>query len=117
MRRALNNSLTIHVSQRRGPPLSCLVHRLRLCFDAAIPVIPFGAGTSLEGQISVPSDWPFSLCIDLSKMDKIVAIRGDDLDATVQPGVGWQELNAVCKPVCLAIIAVRFRSFCRFPPL
>ena len=63
---------------------------LRVCNDHAVPVIPFGAGTSLEGHVLATQG---GLSLDLTKMDKIVAINPQDLDATVQAGVTRKHLN------------------------
>jgi len=49
-----------------------------------VPVVPFGAGTSLEGHV-IPLHGGISL--DLTRMNRIVALRPHDLTATVQAGV------------------------------
>ncbi len=64
---------------------------LRICSDAACPVTPFAIGSSLEGHV-VPLQGGLSL--DLSRMDKILAVHDEDLDAVVQPGVTRKQLNA-----------------------
>lgn len=56
-----------------------------------VPVISYGAGTSIEGQFSPPYG---GICIDFSGMDEIHAIERDDMTVTLGPGVGWQTLNA-----------------------
>lgn len=56
----------------------------------AVPVIPFGAGTSLEGQVLAPQG---GVTIDLRRMDRLVALRPDDLDATVEAGMTRKRLN------------------------
>jgi D-lactate dehydrogenase (cytochrome) len=63
---------------------------LALCHSARVPVVPFGAGTSLEGGVSAPYG---GISLDLTGMDEIVEIRDDDLDATVQAGVTQVQLN------------------------
>jgi D-lactate dehydrogenase (cytochrome) len=52
--------------------------------ERRVPVVPFGVGTSLEGHV-VPIHGGISL--DLTRMDSVLAIRPNDLTATVQPGV------------------------------
>jgi D-lactate dehydrogenase (cytochrome) len=63
-----------------------------LAFAAAerIPVVPFGAGTSLEGNV-IPVAGGISL--SLARMDRVVALRADELNATVQPGLTRLALN------------------------
>jgi D-lactate dehydrogenase (cytochrome) len=67
-----------------------VVTTVRLCGEHGVPVIPFGAGTSLEGQVNAPYG---GVSIDLSRMDAILSIDADDLTATVQPGLTRTALN------------------------
>lgn len=60
-----------------------------------VPVVPFGAGTSLEGHV-IPLHGGISL--DLTRMSRILALRPDDLDVTVQPGVTRSQLEAAAGP-------------------
>jgi D-lactate dehydrogenase (cytochrome) len=57
---------------------------LAVANDRGVPVVPFGAGSSLEGHV-VPTRGGISL--DLSRLDRIVELAPDDLAATVQAGV------------------------------
>ena len=61
-----------------------------LCAGARVPVIPFGAGTSLEGHVNAPLG---GVCIDMSQMKRIVAIHAEDLDCVAEAGVTRKELN------------------------
>ena len=63
---------------------------LKICNDNKTPVVAWGAGTSLEGN-STPIRGGVSL--DLSQMDKILRVSGEDLDCTIQPGVRRKQLN------------------------
>jgi D-lactate dehydrogenase (cytochrome) len=63
---------------------------VRLCAAERVPIIPFGTGTSLEGQINAPQG---GLSLDLSRMNTIVAVHGEDLACTVQAGVTRKQLN------------------------
>lgn len=55
-----------------------------------VPIIPFGAGTSLEGHINAPFG---GLSLDFSRMDAILSVNERDLDAVVQAGVSRRALN------------------------
>jgi D-lactate dehydrogenase (cytochrome) len=55
-----------------------------------VPVIPFGVGTSLEGQVQAVNG---GLCIDMSKMGKVIAVNPEDLDCRVEAGVTREQLN------------------------
>ncbi|MGD8974186.1 MAG: FAD-binding oxidoreductase [Desulfobacterales bacterium] len=59
-------------------------------YDNDIPVTPWGAGTSTEGN---PVPTCGGLVIDMTQMNKILEIRSQDLQADVQPGVLRKELN------------------------
>jgi D-lactate dehydrogenase (cytochrome) len=55
-----------------------------------VPVTPWGAGTSTEGN---PVPTRGGLVVDLTRMDRIIDIRPQDLQADVEPGVLRKELN------------------------
>lgn len=62
-----------------------------LCAAYGVPVVPFGAGTSLEGH-ALPVRGGVS--IDMGKMNRILAVNAEDFDCTVEAGVRREELNA-----------------------
>ena len=64
---------------------------VRQCAAQRVPLIPFGTGTSLEGQINAPFG---GISLDLSRMDAILAVNARDLDCTVQAGVIRSKLNS-----------------------
>jgi D-lactate dehydrogenase (cytochrome) len=68
---------------------------LRYADEAGVPVVPFGAGTSLEGHV-IPLHGGISL--DLTRMAAIVELHPGDLTATVQPGVTRSQLEAAAGP-------------------
>ena len=67
---------------------------LALCNENNVPVIPYGVGSSLEGQVCAPYG---GICIDLSRMNSVLAVNIIDSDCVVQPGVTREDLNANLK--------------------
>jgi D-lactate dehydrogenase (cytochrome) len=63
---------------------------LALANERRVPVVPFGAGTNVEGQV-IPVEGGISL--DLTRLDRILELRPADLAATVQAGVTRKQLN------------------------
>ena len=63
---------------------------VRLCAANRTPVIAFGTGTSLEGQVQAVEG---GVCIDLSQMNRVIEVNNEDLDCRVQAGVTRLELN------------------------
>jgi D-lactate dehydrogenase (cytochrome) len=63
---------------------------VRICASHGLPVIPFGVGTSLEGQVNAPYG---GVSIDFRDMNRVVAVHPEDLDCVVEPGVTRKQLN------------------------
>jgi D-lactate dehydrogenase (cytochrome) len=63
---------------------------LALCHHYEVPVTPWGAGTSLEGHVTPVRA---GITLDLSKMDRILEVRPDDMDCLIEPGVERRALN------------------------
>ncbi|MDP3134831.1 MAG: FAD-linked oxidase C-terminal domain-containing protein [Burkholderiaceae bacterium] len=65
-----------------------------LAAEHAVPVIPFGVGSSLEGHLLAVQG---GISIDVSRMNKVLHIHAEDLTVTVQPGVTRKQLNEEIK--------------------
>src|SRR5918912_342838 len=63
---------------------------VNICRRHRVPMIAFGVGTSLEGHILAING---GVSIDLSQMNKVLAVHEEDLDAVVQAGVTRKQLN------------------------
>ena len=64
---------------------------VRICAAHGVPVIPFGVGTSLEGQVNAPFG---GVSVDFRDMNRVLAVHAQDLDCVVEPGVTRKRLNA-----------------------
>jgi D-lactate dehydrogenase (cytochrome) len=62
----------------------------RACTAHRCPMVPFGAATSLEGHVNAMRG---GVSIDLTRMNRIIRVSTDDLDATVEAGVTRQQLD------------------------
>ena len=62
----------------------------RLCFEHEIPLIPYGAGSSLEGHLLAVAG---GVSLDLSQMNHVLSVHPEDLTVTVEPGVTRKQLN------------------------
>ena len=63
---------------------------VKLADQYAVPVIPFGVGSSLEGHLLAVQG---GLSLDLSRMNRILRLNPEDLTVTVQAGVTRMQLN------------------------
>ena len=63
---------------------------LKLCNENKIPVVPFGTGTSLEGNV-VGNEKGITICLE--KMNKILSVNAEDFDCRVQACVTKEQLN------------------------
>ena len=63
---------------------------VRICAAHGVPVIAFGAGTSLEGNVAAPRG---GVSLDMTRMDAVLGVNVADLDCVVQPGVTREALN------------------------
>jgi len=67
---------------------------VKLAAQYKVPVIPFGAGSSVEGHLLAVQG---GISIDVSRMNQVLAIHAEDLTVTVQPGVTRKALNEAVK--------------------
>jgi D-lactate dehydrogenase (cytochrome) len=67
-----------------------VVDIVRVARQYRAPIVPFGAGTSLEGHVNAAEG---GLSLDFSRMNRIVTVNERDLDCVVEPGVSCKQLN------------------------
>lgn len=67
-----------------------VVALVKVCVAAEVPLVPFGAGTSVEGNVTPVRG---GVSVDLSRMNAILSVNAEDFDCTVQAGVRREELN------------------------
>ncbi len=63
---------------------------VKACASHKVPVIAFGTGTSLEGHVNAPAG---GISVDLTQMNRILAVNASDLDCVVQAGVTREDLT------------------------
>ena len=61
-----------------------------ICGRHRVPIVAFGAGTSLEGALNAPLG---GISCDLKDMNRIIAVHSPDFDCVVEPGVTRHQLN------------------------
>lgn len=64
---------------------------MKVCHRRRIPVTGFSGGTSLDGALASTRG---GICVDFSRMNRILKVHVQDMDVVVQPAVGWEDLNA-----------------------
>ena len=64
---------------------------VKLCANAGVPIVPFGAGASLEGDAASVEG---GVCFDFARMNQVLMLHGSDMNVVVQPGITRKRLNA-----------------------
>ncbi|MGO9173288.1 MAG: FAD-binding oxidoreductase [Rhodomicrobium sp.] len=67
-----------------------VVRIVKLCAQMRVPIVAFGAGTSLEGHLNAPYG---GLALDFAQMDRICQVNAEDMDCEVEAGVKRKALN------------------------
>ena len=67
---------------------------LRLANEYAVPVIPYAAGSSLEGHLLAVQG---GISLDVNRMNRVISVNAEDLTVTVQPGITRKALNDAVK--------------------
>ncbi len=67
-----------------------VVRIVKRCGEVRLPVIAFGAGTSLEGHLNAPYG---GIALDFSHMASVIRVQADDLDCEVEAGIKRHALN------------------------
>ncbi len=75
-----------------------VVELVKMCIAANVPIVPYGAGTSIEGNATPVRG---GVSVDLSEMNAILAVNAEDFDCTVQAGVRREQLNEHLRDVGL----------------
>lgn len=67
-----------------------VVAAVKICAEHDCPIVAWGTGTSLEGaQLAMRG----GVSMNMARMDKVLAVHPEDMDAVVQPGVTRKGLN------------------------
>src|SRR4051812_44030549 len=68
---------------------------VRICREHRTPIVPFGAGTSLEGHVAALRG---GVSVDMTQANQILRLSVEDMDVTVQAGVTRRQLDAKLRP-------------------
>jgi D-lactate dehydrogenase (cytochrome) len=71
---------------------------VKLCAAYGVPLVPYGGATSLEGHTLTVAG---GVSLDLCRLNAVVRVSGEDLDATVEAGLGYLDLNEHLAPMGL----------------
>ncbi|KJA24402.1 hypothetical protein HYPSUDRAFT_200621 [Hypholoma sublateritium FD-334 SS-4] len=68
---------------------------VRIATKYKVPITVYSGATSLEGHYRAHSTG--GICVDMSTMDRIIAIHEEDSDLVCQPGARWMDINEILK--------------------
>jgi D-lactate dehydrogenase (cytochrome) len=68
-----------------------VIEAVNICAKHDAPIVGFGAGSSLEGHVNALNG---GLCIDFTRMNRVLSVHAEDLDCVVEPGITRKTLNA-----------------------
>lgn len=71
-----------------------VIDAVRLAARHRVPLVPFGTGSSLEGQVNAPCG---GISLDFSAMNRLLEVNPGDLDCTVEPGITREALNVALR--------------------
>lgn len=77
---------------------SDVVEAVKACGRHKVAITAYAGGTSLEGHTMTPQR---GISLDMSQMKAVRAVHIEDMDAIVEPGIGWLELNEQLRPLGL----------------
>ncbi len=63
---------------------------VQACAAHRVPLVPFGAGTSLEGHVAAVQG---GITLDMTRMNRVLRINAEDLDCTVEAGITRKALD------------------------
>uniref|UniRef100_A0A914R4G9 FAD-binding PCMH-type domain-containing protein n=1 Tax=Parascaris equorum TaxID=6256 RepID=A0A914R4G9_PAREQ len=63
---------------------------IKLCNESRVPVVPFGAGSGLEGGVNAVAG---GVCFDMMQMNEVVEVNTEDFDCVVKAGVTLDEME------------------------
>jgi D-lactate dehydrogenase (cytochrome) len=69
-----------------------VIQIVKICEKFAVPIIPYGSGTSLEGHITPVRG---GICLSFKEMAELISVHPTDLDVIVQPGLSFVKLNTL----------------------
>lgn len=72
-----------------------VVKIVQIATNYRMPITPYSGATSLEGHFR--GHQVGGICVDMSRMDKIIEIHAEDSDLVCQPGARWADINDTLK--------------------